>query len=222
MTAHPVISSRKRRRFAWAGFSAALIALVTWRIYVASTFRPAKNFHEVDPGKFYRSAQLTGDEFSEAIRDYGIKTIINLRGASPGEGWYDDEVRAAREQGVAHLNFGFSTKQVPHRTSLLPLLEALHTVRRPILVHCRSGADRTSEVSAVYAMLYMGQTKEQAMRQLNLRYLYVEFFAPAKRLFVQDWQGEAWARDSYDPCLPKYAAYYDQVADYCPTAFPKK
>lgn len=202
---------------AFATATAALfLAFVGWRVYVASTFRPAKNFHEVDPGKFYRSAQLTGDEFADAIERFGIKTIINLRGAGPGEAWYDDEARVSKEKGVELLNFGFSTKHVPHRHALIPFLDALKTAKRPILVHCRSGADRTGEVSTIYKMLYMGKTKEEALDQLRWRYLYVRAFAPAKRMFIDDWQGEDWARREYDPCVPKYSAYYEQNASNCP------
>jgi protein tyrosine/serine phosphatase len=212
--------SPRARRIVKAAAIAFALALVGWRVYVASTFRPAKNFHEIDPGRYYRSAQLTGDEFAEAIRAYGIKTIINLRGAGAGEAWYDDEERAARENGAKLLNFGFSTKHVPHRSSLLPLLDALRAAARPILVHCRSGADRTGEVSAIYEMLYMGKSKEEALGQLSWRYLYVEPFAPAKRLFVEDWQGEEWAKRAYDPCIPKYAPYYEHAGNNCPTIFP--
>ena len=215
----------RRSRLIYLAVGALLLGLLSWQIYRMSVFRPAKNFHEVDPGKYYRSAQLTREEFDEAIREHGIKTIINLRGAGPGEKWYDDEEAVARERGVKLLNFGFSTKHVPHRKALLPLLEALKTAERPILVHCRSGADRTGEVSTLYEMLYMGKNKEEALEQLSLRYLYVRPFAPAKRMFIDDWQGEDWARYQYDPCDPKYEAYYERSftpGGNCPTVFPPR
>ena len=52
------------------------------------------NFHEVVPGQFYRSAQLSGERLGAEIDRYGIKTVINLRGENPDKGWYVDEVSA--------------------------------------------------------------------------------------------------------------------------------
>jgi hypothetical protein len=62
------------------------------------------NFHSVEEGALYRSAQLTKDELRVAVRDHGIKAILNLRGAHPGEPWYDDEVSISGALGVAHYD----------------------------------------------------------------------------------------------------------------------
>ena len=43
------------------------------------------NFHTVEQGAFYRSAQLSKAELQTAIREHRIKAILNLRGAHPGE-----------------------------------------------------------------------------------------------------------------------------------------
>lgn len=37
------------------------------------------NFHEVIPGELYRSAQPGSAVIDEAVKRYGIKTIVNLR-----------------------------------------------------------------------------------------------------------------------------------------------
>ena len=55
------------------------------------------NFHTVEEGALYRSAQLSADELQTAIRDHGIKAILNLRGAHPGEPWYDGEVAVSND-----------------------------------------------------------------------------------------------------------------------------
>ena len=66
------------------------------------------NFHTVAEGAFYRSAQLTKEELQRAVHDHGIKAILNLRGAHPGEPWYDDEVAVSREVGATHYDYGLS------------------------------------------------------------------------------------------------------------------
>ena len=79
----------------------------------------------------------------------------------------------------------------------------------PILIHCRAGADRTGEASAIYLMEYMDASREEALAALSFDYWHVEMFKPAKRYFIREvWQGERWARDVYEPCAN------DQEYDY--------
>ena len=184
----------------------ALVALGGW-IYRTSVFRPAKNFHVVDENKFYRSAQLRGYELEEAVRIYGIKTVVNLRGSQPGEWWFDEEKAALEKLGVKHENIGFSTEHLQTKEDWARYNEILRTAERPILIHCRSGADRTSEATAVYMMDHMGKTREEALKQVSLRYLHVPFFHPAKTLFVENYQGPDWVKTSYDPCSEKFRKY---------------
>jgi len=176
-------------------------------IYRMSVFRPLKNFHVVEEGKFYRSAQLLGPEFEEVVKKYGIKTVINLRGKQEGEWWYDEEAATLERLGVRHENIGFSTEHVQNPEDWAKFHEILETAERPILVHCRSGADRTSEASAVYVMDYMGKSREEALEQLTFKYLHVPLFHPAKRYFIENYEGKDWVRNSYDPCSPKFRKY---------------
>jgi len=173
-------------------------------IYRASVFRPAKNFHEIDPGKFYRSAQLAKDEFDEIVKKYGIRTVVNLRGSQPGEWWFDDEKAALERLGVRFENLGFSTEQLQTKEDWEKYIDILKTAERPILVHCRSGADRTGEATAVYVHDYMHADREKVLEQVSLRYLHVSLLQPAKRLFVESYEGPEWLLTRYDPCEPKF------------------
>ena len=42
-----------------------------------------KRFREVDPGKLYRSGQMTAAGFRETIERYNIKTVVNLQHEQP-------------------------------------------------------------------------------------------------------------------------------------------
>lgn len=168
------------------------------------------NFHEVDEGKLYRSAQLSGKEFEKAIKKHNIKTIINLRGASPGKDWYEEEKEVAQKYNVHHIDIGMSAQRLPHREDLLKLLNAYQSVERPILIHCRGGADRTGEASAIYQMLYMGKTKKEALKMLTVKYFHLKKRFPAKRYFIKElWVDENWAYQDYFPCENDYL-YYDK------------
>lgn len=194
---------------------AAVLGSLGAFIYRTSVFRPAKNFHEVDPGKFYRSAQLAKDEFDEIVKRYGIRTVINLRGSQPGEWWFDDEKTELERLNVRMLNLGFSTEQLQTKEDWQQYIEVLKTAERPILVHCRSGADRTGEATAVYSIDYMGASRQQALEHVSVKYLHVTLFHPAKRLFVENYEGADWLREKFDPCEPKFRPYA-RIESRCP------
>lgn len=175
----------------------------------------AQNFHEVDPGKFYRSAQLSKSQFKKYIQKHGIKTVINLRGENIGDDWYDEEMEAMQEIGnIQHHDIKMSASRLPHAEDLAKLLHAYRDAPRPILVHCKAGVDRTGEASAIYLQEYMGKSKKDSLKMLSLRYGYFKKFKPAKHYFIDKlYKGEQWALTQYDPCHANYK-YYDKEK-YC-------
>lgn len=171
-------------------------------------------FYEVDSGALYRSPQPTGEELERAIAEYGLKTIINLRGESPDSAWYKDEKAVADKYGVPMINISMSAKSIPSRQNLLKLLDAFRTAVRPMLVHCMAGVDRTGEASALYQMIYMGKSREDALEMLSGNFGHFENFMPAKRYFVRDiWQSEQWAYEEYDPCQNDYKYFNKNGCD---------
>ncbi len=173
------------------------------------------NFHEVDEGKLYRIAQPGKTDIERIHAEYGIKTILNLRGENEGERWYDVEKETAEKLGIKLINIGMKASRLPHKEDLIKLLDTFKTAERPILMHCQAGADRTGEASAIYAMEYLGKTKEEALEMLTPRFLHIEKRYPAKRYFIKElWQGEEWARNDYDPCSGDYD-HYEPSPTHC-------
>lgn len=130
----------------------------------------SENFHTVVAGEFYRSAQLTPDELGDYASEYGMKTIVNLRGTHRGSPWYDDELAAAEKLGIAHVDFSISSSQEMTQDQAVELLRILETVQKPVLVHCESGADRSGLAAALYLAAIAKQGEEAAERQLSMRY----------------------------------------------------
>lgn len=174
----------------------------------------SNNFYEIDPGKLYRSKQLTKSELENYIEEYGIKSIISLRKVEPERKWYQDEIQVAQEKDITHVSIGMSAQRLPHKRDLLSLIDAYHELPRPILVHCRGGSDRTGVADAIYRMEFMGQQKEEALSALSLKYFHFTWFEPAKRYFIKLYEGIDWAKEKYDPCSGQYK-YYD-TEKYCP------
>ena len=128
------------------------------------------NVHEVEPGRLYRSGQLDSGQFVNVIRADGIRSILNLRGPSPGVRWYDAERRVSRGLGVAHYDYGISAEQSVTGAQIADILALIRAAPKPLLIHCKSGADRTGLVSALYEAVIEGKPAWQARDQLSLRY----------------------------------------------------
>jgi protein tyrosine/serine phosphatase len=128
------------------------------------------NFHAVKEGTFYRSAQLDEEELHRVLRDHQIRSVLNLRGAHPGQGWYDEEVAISHALGVTHYDYGLSAYRFVTRRQIGEVLDIVRSAPKPLLVHCKSGADRAGLVSALYRFAEEGASVDQADRQLSLIY----------------------------------------------------
>lgn len=128
------------------------------------------NFHAVEEGALYRSAQLNKDELQRAVREHGIRAILNLRGAHSGEAWYDDEIAVANALGVAHYDYGLSAHRFVSNNQIIDLLGIMRGAPKPLLVHCKSGADRSGLVAALYRLVIEGKSATEADAQLTIVY----------------------------------------------------
>ena len=128
------------------------------------------NIHEIEPGAFYRSAQLSGPATDEVIKQYGIRTIINLRGSYPGTDWYDAETAVAARDGVQHIDVAMSANKEPTVETVGRLLEAFRDAPKPILVHCQAGADRSGFASALFELEVAKRPLHDAKEQLSFYY----------------------------------------------------
>ncbi|MSO71529.1 MAG: protein tyrosine phosphatase [Alphaproteobacteria bacterium] len=131
------------------------------------------NFHAVIDGELYRSAQPTPARLAEYVRDYGIKTVVNLRGSNPAQGWYREEVVTASALGIAHIDFAMSARRVLAASDKDALLAILRDAPKPILIHCEAGADRSGLAAALYLAAIRGSGEETAKRQLSFRYGHI-------------------------------------------------
>jgi protein tyrosine/serine phosphatase len=108
------------------------------------------NFHWVAPGEASRSAQAYAGFLGAFLRGRGIRSVINLRGANRGRAWWRSEKRTCERLGIAHFDVRVNSRTLPARQTLLDLLDAFDRARRPFLIKCSGGQDRTSFASAIY------------------------------------------------------------------------
>jgi protein tyrosine phosphatase (PTP) superfamily phosphohydrolase (DUF442 family) len=159
---------RRRRRIALALVAACFCS-------AALTFRRPwfeGNFGVVEPGRVYRSAQ-PGEGLEETIRAHRLATVLNLRGGSRADAFYANEVRVTQQAGVDFYDFPMSAVRRPTREELLTLLDLFPRCRYPLLIHCKSGADRTGLASALYLMCMKGLDPAEARGAFSLNYGHV-------------------------------------------------
>ena len=127
------------------------------------------NLSVVEDGKFYRSAQLDEAGFERVIKDYRIRSILNLRGAS-NQPWYRAEVAVSKAFGVEHYDYRLHSDQTVTPKQIDEILNIISAAPKPILVHCSAGSDRTGLVSAVYLFGLESAGPDEAAMQLSFVY----------------------------------------------------
>ncbi len=131
------------------------------------------NFHAVVQGQLYRSAQPSKKDIEAYKNVYGIKTIVNLRGENAGSPWYDEEIAESRKLEINHVDFRMSDKRELTQQEAEALLILLLRASKPILIHCRAGADRSGLVAALYSAAVAKESEARAEAQLSFRYGHV-------------------------------------------------
>jgi protein tyrosine phosphatase (PTP) superfamily phosphohydrolase (DUF442 family) len=126
------------------------------------------NFHTVSEGKVYRSAQLNGDLLAETIQKHGIKTVVNLRGGSTNDAWYRAEVGTAQRLGVRHLDFDLSAGHEASDQDMERIVATMTRAPKPLLLHCKNGADRSGLASALYLYALENRSAAEADGQLTI------------------------------------------------------
>lgn len=129
----------------------AIAAVVT--IYFTS-IRPnthPKNFAVVEPGKVYRSGQLTPAAYRKVVEEHGIKTIIDL-----GSGKDHPEVEklnaaVAESLGVKRYVAALEGDARGNPNWYVWALRiATDPANQPVLVHCGAGSERTGCIVTLY------------------------------------------------------------------------
>jgi uncharacterized protein (TIGR01244 family) len=123
------------------------------------TYRELPNFHQVNES-LYRGAQPRRGGLKK-LSELGIKTVINLRGASEDTRGEQVEAEAA---GLRYFNIPMSGLGRPTDEQVERALAIIDARENwPVFVHCQRGADRTGVIIAVYRISHERWTEEQAI-----------------------------------------------------------
>jgi protein tyrosine/serine phosphatase len=174
------VSTRTRLQVGVAryGTIALIVVALLLVVYVFYTVEN-NNFHIVASGRAYRAAQMTGSKLARCIQEYGIKSILNLRGENHSTSWYQSEVAVAGRMKVIHYDEHLASGDELTVKQMTDLIVLLRRAPKPILIHCEAGADRTGLVSALYCFALEGQCAEESAQQLSIWYGHAPLIRPA-------------------------------------------
>jgi protein tyrosine phosphatase (PTP) superfamily phosphohydrolase (DUF442 family) len=119
----------------------------------------------------WRSAQPTPHHI-RALKRRGLRTVVNLRGERLCGSYWLEQAICARK-GIKLVDFQIKSRGAPSRATIRAARELFDTVEYPMLMHCKSGADRVGFMSALYRFFREGAPIEEARKELSLRYGHI-------------------------------------------------
>ena len=99
--------------------------------------------------------------------------MLNLRGLNRNTSWYDDEIETSESFHISHYDLKLSSGEELDDKQLQELVTILRECPKPLLIHCRDGADRTGLAAALYRYDVLKQDPEVAISELSLWYGHV-------------------------------------------------
>lgn len=168
------------------------------------------NLHEIAPG-IWRSNQPSPERLRQWHRDLGLKSVLNLRGKHRLSHWlFEEEV--CRDTGMALVDHEMFAWFAPPKSEIEAVIAALTDLPRPVLFHCKSGADRTGIVAALYLALVENRPYAEIRQQVSFTYIHRD----AGRTGVLDHVFRVYERDF----MPKGTRFGDWIRseDYDPQA----
>ncbi|MCH8058606.1 MAG: tyrosine-protein phosphatase, partial [Proteobacteria bacterium] len=148
-----------------------IILIIIFGILLSARMLTKDNFQAVIPGEIYRSAQLSASKLEAVVADYGIQTVISLRRPKPGKDWYKNEKAMAESLGIAHHDIAMDLTFSPRIDHLLELRDLIENAPKPLLVHCKGGANRTGLASIMAKLLDGSSSLADARAQVSWKFL---------------------------------------------------
>lgn len=134
-----------------------------------------RNFHEVIPGKVYRSGSMNPQQLTEVIRHYGIRTVVDLRLGGPFDLEHGvTEPQVVSETGAKYIHAKLRSSAAPTKQRLKRLLAVVDKAETPVLFHCHDGVHRTGFALVLWLVEREGVSFDEAMRQVSLWYGYFQ------------------------------------------------
>lgn len=191
MTQPPPLSSLRHGFHYWLKDHGVLRALWT-------------NFHKLDDD-VWRHNHPSPARLAR-LKALGAVSVLTLRGTTSVPSVL--EARACADLGLEFRALEMRAMRLPRQEALLGLIDAIREMPKPMVIHCKSGSDRTGLASTIYLHVFKGIPLEEARKQLGVRFIHNPFGRAGIVNVLLDAYAEAhaatgigfedWVRDHYD------------------------
>ncbi len=162
------------------------------------------NFHKLDDD-VWRHNHPSPSRLAQ-LKAMGAASVLTLRGdTSPPS---QIEAAACAELGLEFQALEMRAIILPRKEALLGLLDALREMPKPMVIHCKSGSDRTGLAATIYLHVFKGVPLAEARKQLAPRFIHNPWGRAAIVNKLLDAYGAAhdatgigfedWVRSDYD------------------------
>ena len=104
----------------------------------------------------------------------GVKTVINLRGVRNCSSFFLEK-ETCEKYNIKLINFPVTSRAAPKVETILAAKKLFNEIEYPIVMHCKSGADRAGLMSALYLILHKNISVIEAKKQLSFKYLHIKY-----------------------------------------------
>jgi len=170
----------------------AVVLLIVFALLLCGSYILFKRYgiHTIVEKRIYRSAQLSDIALEQHINTKGIKTIINLRGESEDDDLFLNEQSLTEKYDVDLFNIRLDPNELPDYRKLTDIIRVLSASRKPLLIHCLRGVDRTGLVSAIALIIDSDASLPRAKEQFSWKYGVLPFYRSVGPYFFsryEDW-----------------------------------
>jgi protein-tyrosine phosphatase len=165
---------RPRRRFGPGVILVALLAIavagpIAWNNGLRDELFP-RNFGVVEPGRIYRSGQISARLIEPTLQRYKIQAIVALADGGMKPADLEAEQQAAAQLGIERNVFplsGDGTGRLGEYADAIAAINRAVHQGKPVLVHCVAGAQRSGGVIAAYEVLVEKRTPQEAFVEMR-------------------------------------------------------
>ena len=144
-----------------------------------------ENWGTLENNLIFRSKKLNSSQLQERVTQHKIKSILCLAECT------DLEKKISRELGLRYFDLSMNIPEI-ELDDLHHVVKVLKKAPKPLLIHCRQGADRTGMAAALYFYSIKNQSMDVSIKKgLRLRYGHLgKFWTPRIYEVLREYEKE--------------------------------
>ena len=123
--------------------------------------------------------------------------------------YYLFEKESCDQLGLKLISTRLFARKAASHEELRDLISIFRDIERPLVIHCKSGADRAGLASAIWLMVMENRPVEDAQKMLSVKYVHLKFIKTGVLdYFLESYRVrnaqepisfEDWVEAEYDP-----------------------